>query len=177
MLSCFVWTHGLYVCSLAAVSFSLVWAHGLSCLTLYHVLACLLSNTDHLVIWLLVYLPHLSSLGTWLVCSIFIDSLCLQFSVRSALCVPLLSSPACHILPPLAVLHILHILTLHPWVLTSPHPLPQPWQATWQTSCVLLHLIKNYWWEITELMPVLRLVSFYKLILYVTFMFNLSSVS
>ncbi len=91
MLSCFVWTRGLWVFSLAAcvfmscfahvwwfvlpamcLCFCFVWAHGL-CLSFLCVMCSHANCLDptHLITWLLVYFPQLLSLVTLLICSLY----------------------------------------------------------------------------------------------------------
>ncbi len=116
MLSGILWTRGLKVFSLAACScpvlhmclcFCLVWAHGF-CLSFLCAMCCHDNCLDptHLVTWLLVNLPHLSSLITLLICSLYnllVFAVLCQFIIDVTLVVscPALPCPAlpCPALP------------------------------------------------------------------------------
>ncbi len=115
MLSCLVWTRGLWVFSLAACSCPVLhmagdlfaghvlvflfflWAHGF-CLSFLCAMCAHVHFLDptHLVSWLLVNLSHLSSLVTLLICSLYnllVFAVLCQFVIKCFLFLPCLASP------------------------------------------------------------------------------------
>jgi len=78
-MSRFVLAHGWWFILLTTCLCSHVCCEHLACVSLCHVRSCRLFSLSHLVSWLLIHLPHLSSLVTYFVCSPYLFSLCLQF--------------------------------------------------------------------------------------------------